>query len=549
MLTMRPGTAGVGEVAVGTCDQQRPPQAKTTQPPPNTTTTRDHSADLQRVTESEPPSWFPSDWSALHWIAILTPVCVLVTVCLCVYFRWRRSSSRRVHVAPETATESRAFKRKSGQVQWDFAEAGVISVDDLQAAKEALHASVKEEVSGKLELGSVAGKRCLSFWASNRLHAPLIVELEGLLARYSGLTISFDRDWRQANDPTLTTLARMLLKMRGRCKFRTNASQHLLPLRLPVAAASTALAGVCESLASFHAEVDAVSLEMPSENQQKEEFYTLQLTPLRMSSQSLVLNREAAGDAGVAAACGFVKSWSARLQIVRLVECSIGDAGASSVARLVGNGRTPAVGLRELNLCANMISDRGVSDIADALPVLDSLSKLLLERNRIGPVGARALAERLPRSSVRELYLGSHLGGNPIEEQGVKALALALDDLLPRAAANRTDRLNVLSLEACGVGEVGAAALAEVLPKSSLTMLSLARGSLRDSDAEAVLRALPNTVLSLDLAGNELSDLTGSLVGEVFYEKPKLAVSLAQNYLTPTVRMLLQEEHGTRLRV
>jgi len=272
------------------------------------------------------------------------------------------------------------------------------------------------------------------------------------------------------------------------------------------------------------------------------------LTPLRMSSQDLILNRQSIGDLGCAAACGFVKSWGNRLQVVRLVECNIGDVGASSIARLL-SGKQHAFGLRELNLSVNRIGDRGVVEIADALPKLDSLERLLLERNQIGHMGAEALARRLPRSNVSELVLGTHLGGNPLGPEGVKALATALDDLLPRAAANRGNRLSALALEDCGVGEEGAKALAHFLPKSALQVLSVARGELQDSHAEAILLSVPNTMVSLDLAGNELGDLTGQNVGETFYNKPQLAVSLAQNYLTPTIKMLLAEEHGTRLRV
>ena len=32
-----------------------------------------------------------------------------------------------------------------------------------------------------------------------------------------------------------------------------------------------------------------------------------------------------------------------------------------------------------------------------------------------------ALATRLPRSNVRELVMGTHLGGNPLGEEGVQA--------------------------------------------------------------------------------------------------------------------------------
>ena len=37
-----------------------------------------------------------------------------------------------------------------------------------------------------------------------------------------------------------------------------------------------------------------------------------------------------------------------------------------------------------------------LEELADALPMLDSLEKLLLERNKIGPMGAQAGVHGLP---------------------------------------------------------------------------------------------------------------------------------------------------------
>eukprot|EP00913_Durusdinium_trenchii_P018300 g17193.t1 len=131
---------------------------------------------------------------------------------------------------------------------------------------------------------------------------------------------------------------------------------------------------------------------------------------------------------------------------------------------------------------------------------------------------------------------------------GVQALAHALNDALARAAANRETRLEALALEDCQVGEEGAKALAEHLPKSALMALSVARGGLIDDDATALLLALPKSIAFLDLSGNQLSDLTASIAGETLYKRPGMSINLAANHLSPTIKMLLGEEHGTRLR-
>eukprot|EP00931_Biecheleriopsis_adriatica_P091040 TRINITY_DN64950_c0_g1_i1.p1 TRINITY_DN64950_c0_g1~~TRINITY_DN64950_c0_g1_i1.p1 ORF type:complete len:665 (-),score=92.32 TRINITY_DN64950_c0_g1_i1:56-2050(-) len=545
LLQMRPGTQGVRAIAVNKCDEIAEAQAKTTPTPTTPTTTRIPNKETRQYSQAA-PSWWPNHWGLFQWLAVGAPAILLVCFCSCFLVWWRRRTKRSVRVAPQSASEAMGFMNKAS-AQWDFAQVGPMDSTDLEAAKKALAASVNEEISGKLEAqnGRLLGRRCLSFWASNDLQPDLLLELELLLKRYEGLTLSFDADWRRASDATLMALSKLVQRNRGRCKFRTDG---LKALEIPVFAMPNTLTSVGEALAGAQ-EVDSVSLTVPPGMQKGNESTVVALTPLRLSSQEVSLTRQHIGNSGAALACGFVRSWSSRLQIVRLMECSLGDAGATAVARLVGGAKQPASDLRELNLSANSIGNRGAADVADALPYLDSLDRLLLERNQIGWVGAQALAERLPRSNVRELVLGTHLGGNPIGSKGIEYLAKALDDNLSRAAANRAQRLGAVALEDCGIGEGGAKALAEFLPKSNLQVLSVARGGLTDVDAELILMALPNTIVSLDLAGNELSDLTGSRVGDAFYSKPQLAVSLAQNHLTPAIRMLLQEEHGTRLRL
>merc|ERR1712046_525494 len=129
---------------------------------------------------------------------------------------------------------------------------------------------------------------------------------------------------------------------------------------------------------------------------------------------------------GSVAVCAFVRPWAARLQVIRLVECEIADEGAVALSRLLGPN------LRELCLTNNEVADKGITQIAQALPECDSLERLLLDRNCIGDDGAKALGAHLARSSVQELTLGSHWGSNPIGEEGVEAIARALDDEMKR---------------------------------------------------------------------------------------------------------------------
>ncbi|CAJ1358182.1 unnamed protein product [Effrenium voratum] len=514
-----------------------PREAASTRAP--TTAQPAGSHDVGKVSPGGGQQWWPEEWGIVVWLAIIIATGFLLLGCCCLMFRCRRRFQR-VHVAPQSGMDLRMFRIKEphavrggrrggdGSVKWDFAKAGTVGGNDLEAAKLALEALRAE--------ATTLPPRCLTFWASNHLRVPVLAELDGLLAGYAALTLSFDADdWRRADDATMAALARLLMKYRGRCKFRTGGSQ---PLALPLQTQAT-LGALGDALAASHNEVDSVIFEKGPRDLEP---CRVSFAALRLSSQEVAFNRQPLGDMGCALVCGFVRSWGARLQIARLVECGLGDLAISSVSRLLAHAKHPATGLRELNLSANKFGDRGVAELADALPLLDSLEKLLLDRNNIGPAGAQVLAARLPRSNVRELVMGTHLGGNAIGPAGVQALAGALSDGLARAAANRATRLEALALDGCGVAELGAQALAESLPKSALMALSVARGGLGDNDATAILLALPNSIAFLDMSGNELSDLTASIAGEALYKRPGMSVNLAANYLSSTIKMLLAEE-------
>jgi len=474
-------------------------------------------------------AWWPQEWGIVVWTAIAIVGGFLLVSCCYLGHRCRRRLQR-VHVLPQSALDARIFKTK-GSVKWDFGKAGVVNESDLEAAKKALEDALQTQVNGP--------SRCLTFWASNCLRVPVLAELDRMLSRFPSLTLSLDSDWKKADDSTLAQLAKVLMKHRDRCKFRTAGHALALPV-----ATTTTLNSLGEGVSGHH-EVDAATFEKGPKDA---EIFKVSLSNLRLSSQEMIFNRQNLGDMGCSFVCGFVRPWGSRLQIARLVECGVGDLGLSCLARLLAS-RQPAANLKELNLSANKFGDRGMAELADALPVLDSLEKLLLERNKIGVMGAQALASRLPRSNVRELVMGTHLGGNPIGPTGVQALAMALKDALPRAAANRETRLEALALEDCQVGELGAKALAEHVSSSALMALSVARGGLVDDDAAAIMMALPKSIAFLDLSGNELSDLSASIAGETLYKRSGMSINLAANHVSPTIKMLLAEEHGTRLRL
>lgn len=428
-------------------------------------------------------------------------------------------------------------------MQWDFAQAGHLSPQELTKLCNVVKEAEEADSPGPVQL------RRLAFGARNNLAAEHLRMLAVFMDRHPKVSASLDVDWRMADEACLKALA-VVLRKRERCALlgAGGDSYGVNTLQLPTNASPAAVETLADLLTTCHPEVDAIAFNLAGAAQHHTVKGTpvVALTPLRMSSQELVLRRCIMGDLGTVAVCAFVRPWAARIQVIRLTECEIGDEGGVALAKLL----VPAgPALRELCLTNNYVADRGISEIAKALPMCDCLERLLLDRNNIGDEGAKALGEHLLRSNVQELTLGSHLGGNPIGEEGVEALAAILDDELPRAAANRSGRLSSLNLEGCCVGDRGAQAIAAYLPKSAIMALSMARGNLDDIGAQAIIEALPKTCLSLDLSSNGLSDRSATAVAEVFYRIPQLAVSLANNRLSVGLRTILHEEHGSRLRL
>lgn len=496
----------------------------------------------------------PGDWGSTQWLVLCVPIIVvlLATCCVCCTHRWRRRARlRRVYMEPRRCSED------SGADEWDLANAG------RRTSLEALQKILVQLRQAKAAAGTaeaVALRGChVRLGGAEELGTGHLELATALLDRNPQARLSFDSDWRRADDALLQALAGVL-RRRGRSEFRAAAAaaggsesgaREVTPLRLPLHPAPLALEELAEALATAaHGEVDELEFAAPPRvaSVARSGRRAVSLAPLRLGCQELVLERSPAGDVGAVAVCAFVRPWSGRLHTVKMVECEIGDQGAGAISRLVGPKAAGGT-LRELILSSNGIGDAGVTELAAALPLCDSLQRLLLDCNRIGPDGAGALAQHLLHSSVQELMLGSALGGNPLGDVGVQALARALDDELPRAAANRATRLTAVNLECCGLGDVGARALALGLHKSVVMALSLARNKIHDEGAQVVMKGLPVTLVSLDFSGNMLTDSSATVVADGLRRLPQLAVSLANNRLSPSLRTSLQEEHGRRVRL
>ena len=113
-----------------------------------------------------------------------------------------------------------------------------------------------------------------------------------------------------------------------------------------------------------------------------------------------------------------------RLQAARVVDCGLGDEGAVALARAL---RTCATSLQWLHLGGNQIGPRGAAALAEALP--RSVRVLGLERNALGDEGAAALASLLQRNDTLALL---DLSRNAIHDAGVLPLldALARNDAI-----------------------------------------------------------------------------------------------------------------------
>ena len=232
----------------------------------------------------------------------------------------------------------------------------------------------------------------------------------------------------------------------------------------------------------------------------------------------------------------------------------LGDGGVTQLAAALKVNRT----LTRINLNANHLSDNGatalaqvfttkafVAELAAFLPANRTLKALILSNNQIGASGASALAEAL--AATRSLTR-IDLEANPLGPQGAKALgaALATNRTLVRldltstrigdqgsahvSLALRQNRcLAALMLDANQISAQGMTQVADALHANcSLTALGIARNSIGDSGAESLAQALyNNNVLRVVwLGGNGISSAGTESLGQVLRtRRPPLASS------------------------
>jgi len=145
--------------------------------------------------------------------------------------------------------------------------------------------------------------------------------------------------------------------------------------------------------------------------------------------------------------------------------------------------------LRELLLIDNGFGDPGTTAMCQGLPSLKSLD---LGCNKLGPVGAEALAAALHRGALLNLEKLA-LYGNPIGSEGVAALAKVL---------RRAPALLSLKLSICKLGDDGVAMLLKDLSKDdfkTLQVLDLENNDVTIASATLIASAIERGMLP-DLA-------------------------------------------------
>jgi Ran GTPase-activating protein (RanGAP) involved in mRNA processing and transport len=186
----------------------------------------------------------------------------------------------------------------------------------------------------------------------------------------------------------------------------------------------------------------------------------------------------------------------------------VGDAGVARLCPALQANET----LRTLDLVNTGVTEAGLSQLTDALARRTlPLQRLFLGGNGFGPSVVAVLARLIREAGVRELYLSANhlgdegssdlaraaagvavmlgLGGNGITPAGVAALAdhLSAWDSLDLA---RPPSQRALGAQSNHVGDRGAAALAAVLPASSLRRLDLRHTGVTGRGAKLLLQAI-----------------------------------------------------------
>ena len=195
------------------------------------------------------------------------------------------------------------------------------------------------------------------------------------------------------------------------------------------------------------------------------------------------------GDADVVELCEVLPRFAA-LRTLKLSSNKIGPEGAKAIAEALKSGTAV---LTRLDMDHNNIGVEGAKAIAEALKINAVLTRLDLDHNNIGVEGAKAIAEALKVNAVVTTLV---LSENSIRVEGAKAIAEALK-------INAV--VTTLRLWKNSIGDEGAIAIAEALKVNAvLTTLFLGKNRFGPEGAIAIAEALKvNAALTkLDLKYN-----------------------------------------------
>ncbi|XP_073721436.1 uncharacterized protein [Misgurnus anguillicaudatus] len=232
--------------------------------------------------------------------------------------------------------------------------------------------------------------------------------------------------------------------------------------------------------------------------------------------KEIEMNNSRLMDSGVKQICDKLKKPQCQLQILKLSDCSIGEAGYVALSRAM---RSNPSHLIELDLSGNDPGESGVKLIHDliqdpkcALKTVRFLKSSSAEAARQylnGVVGKEILLQR-------DLNLNDHKLNNTRVKQ--------ICDLLK----DKHCRLNTLILSGCGLTEESCSALTSVLiSKSGLKELDMSNNNLQDSGVKKLHNGLENT--NCQLHKLRLSDCS---IGAEGYEALCSAVRSNPSHLT-----------------
>ena len=255
------------------------------------------------------------------------------------------------------------------------------------------------------------------------------------------------------------------------------------------------------------------------------------------------------GVQGTEALCESLRR-NAHLKLLDLARNNLRSEGAEHLAGLLSF--PTCAPLTTLDLSFNSLGDTGAAEIGRALQGNATVSSLTVQRNGIGAVGAKALAEWVASPSSRCVRLdlkNNNVGPDAVEFLAAVGASATLEEVdlsenqvgnegsarLAESLQASTCPLQRLDLGKNGIGNVGVRDLSgALLTNSSLAVLSLAGNSVGEEGAQALAEMLSvnASLTSLDLGNNELGPAgAGALAAGLRENEGLLHLGLAQNEL------------------